>query len=131
MRSVVHHTTPGVAKHYDFGKVQTLMDVGGGHGTLLNVILQAHPHLKGMLFDLPHVVAGAHEPLAAAGLTERCAVLSGDVFVGVPKGADARRCWKYESSLRAEPANSSRPVIRCSRRRFISDIELPDGSAPS
>lgn len=89
MTDVTMQTAPGIADHYDWRSVGTVMDVGGGHGTLLKVVLEAHPHLKGMLFDLPHVVAGAHAPLAEAGLTERCEILSGDVFAGLPKGADA------------------------------------------
>ena len=88
MTNITMQTAPGIADHYDWDSVKCVMDVGGGHGTLLQVILKAHPHLNGMLFDLPHVVAGAHEPLAEAGLTERCAVHGGDVFTELPKGAD-------------------------------------------
>jgi O-methyltransferase domain/Dimerisation domain len=47
---------PTVATAYDFSATQTLVDIGGGHGQMLASILQAHPTLHGVLFDLPHVV---------------------------------------------------------------------------
>ncbi len=135
MTAVTLQTAPGVAKHYDFRKVGTLMDVGGGHGTLLNVILQAHPHLQGMLFDLPHVVAGAHAPLAAAGLTERCAVLSGDVFVEVPKGADAIMAKSFIHSFDDDTSvkllQNFRDALPAEGGRvLIVEMVIPDDNTP-
>jgi hypothetical protein len=51
--------------------------------------LQAHPTLRGILFDLPHVVAGAAPVLASAGVAERCTVIGGSFFEAVPTGGDA------------------------------------------
>ncbi len=80
--------TPGVAAGYDFSAARTVADVGGGTGTLLAAVLQAHGHLKGVLFDRPEVAAEAAGVLAAAGVTSRCEVVAGDFFAGVPEGAD-------------------------------------------
>ena len=44
---------------YDFAAAHTVVDVGGGQGTLLAAILEVHPHARGVLFDLPHVIAPA------------------------------------------------------------------------
>lgn len=77
-----------VAAH-DFSAYPRVVDVGGGYGALLSAVLRAHPRLRGVLFDLPDVVAGAREKLAAAGLGERCALVAGDVFEWVPRGGDA------------------------------------------
>lgn len=45
---------------YDgFKDVQTLVDVGGNKGGTVATIVAAHPHIRGINFDLPHVVAGA------------------------------------------------------------------------
>ena len=41
---------------YDFKGVETLMDVAGGHGLLLATVLRRHKKMRGVLFDLPHVV---------------------------------------------------------------------------
>src|SRR5262249_5651449 len=69
---------------YDFSTIGSLVDVGGGYGTLLVAILAAHPELRGVLSDLPPVIAGVGPRLASAALTERCEVLAGDFFVAVP-----------------------------------------------
>src|SRR5579883_3523825 len=44
------------ARGYDFSGVERLVDVGGGHGVLMRAVLEAHPHLRGIVFDLPRVV---------------------------------------------------------------------------
>ncbi len=78
-----------VVDAYDFADIGTLVDVGGGYGVLLAAILTAHPHLKGVLIDQPHVVAGAGPKLEEAGLAGRCETVAGDFFQSVPDGGDA------------------------------------------
>jgi SAM-dependent methyltransferase len=80
---------PGVAAGYDFSAVRTVADIGGGTGTLLAAILRAHPHLHGLLLDQPPAVADAAATFAAAGIADRCQIVPGDFFQGVPRGADA------------------------------------------
>jgi hypothetical protein len=70
---------------YDFSGASTVVDVGGGQGALLLAILRAHPHLRGILFDRSPVVAGA---LADRDVAERCEVVAGNFFEGVPAGGD-------------------------------------------
>jgi SAM-dependent methyltransferase len=74
---------------YDFSAVRRLVDVGGGYGSFLQVILQRYPHLQGVLFDLPPVVAQAQQILASSPVGERCTFVEGNFFQGVPQGADA------------------------------------------
>ena len=69
---------------YDFGESGTLADIGGGHGFLLTAILQKHPGLRGIVFDLPHVVEGAKPRIESLGLASRCEIASGDFFQIVP-----------------------------------------------
>jgi hypothetical protein len=76
--------TPSVLEAYDFGGLGTLADIGGGHGFLLGEILQKHAGLRGIVFDLPHVVAGAKPRLESLGLATRCEIASGDFFQAVP-----------------------------------------------
>jgi hypothetical protein len=79
---------PAVADAYTFDGIRSIVDVGGGHGFLLAVILARNPQMRGTLYDAPHVVEGARNgPLKP--LTERCAFASGDMFSSVPTGADA------------------------------------------
>ena len=46
---------------YDFTGVGTVVDIGGGSGTLLSAVLASHPQLRGVLFDLAQGLAGARE----------------------------------------------------------------------
>jgi SAM-dependent methyltransferase len=79
---------PGVAACGGFARMRTVVDVGGGRGTLLAAVLRRHERLRGILVETPAVVAGAAAALRAAGLADRCAVVAGDFFAGVPAGAD-------------------------------------------
>ena len=56
---------------------------------MLASILQDHPTLHGVLFDLPHVVKGASSLLETAGVASRCEIRGGDAFTSVPDGYDA------------------------------------------
>jgi hypothetical protein len=79
----------GVVDAYDFRSIRKIVDVGGGHGRLLSMILTAHPKMRGILFDLPHAFEGGQKTIAEAGLSNRCEVLSGNFFSSVPGGGDA------------------------------------------
>jgi O-methyltransferase domain len=70
----------------DAGDAATLVDVGGADGSLLAAVLRRHPDLHGVLFDLPHVVAGADKVLADAGVADRVEVVAGSFFDAVPAG---------------------------------------------
>lgn len=78
-----------VVEAYDFSSIGKLADIAGGHGSLLAAILRANAHMKGLLFDVPQVIAGAQSQLEAEGVAERCELASGDFFESVPAGADA------------------------------------------
>lgn len=42
-----------------FGDITSLVDVGGGLGITLNLITSKYPHIRGINFDLPHVIQNA------------------------------------------------------------------------
>ena len=63
---------------YDFSRVATVVDVGGGHGALVAALLEAHPQLAGVVFDVASVVADARRRLADAGLAARATCVAGD-----------------------------------------------------
>jgi len=88
MTSFSSMVVPSVLETYDFSGIGTLCDVAGGHGMLLTSILKKYPSMHGILFDLEHVVAGAHTLIREAGVTDRCQTASGDFFQAVPS-ADA------------------------------------------
>lgn len=73
---------------YDFAGSRTVLDVAGGEGHLLRLLLEHHPHLEGILFDQPGVAAKAEQQFAAAGLGSRARVVGGSFFEEIPAGAD-------------------------------------------
>ncbi|MEU5881423.1 methyltransferase [Spirillospora sp. NPDC047279] len=73
---------------WSWGGAGTVVDVGGGNGVLMSALLAARPELKGVVFDLPHVVDEASRTLDAAGLGDRARCAGGDFFAGVPDGGD-------------------------------------------
>jgi hypothetical protein len=79
---------PAILDAYDFASIDTLVDIGGGYGVLLAAILNAYPEMHGVLFDQVEVVEHALPVLEANGVTERCEVLSGDLFGELPRFAD-------------------------------------------
>ena len=74
---------------YDFSKFETVLDVGGGNGSTLCGILNAHPTLKGQLFDLPPVVDHARQVVSEAGLADRVEFIGGNFFDAITGSADA------------------------------------------
>jgi hypothetical protein len=84
------YTGRTVAKvlEYDWKKVSSIVDVGGGSGMLLARLLSAEPHLHGTLVDLPGTVAHAEETFIRAGVEDRVQVKAGSFFEPLPPGAD-------------------------------------------
>jgi hypothetical protein len=78
-----------VLEAYDFSGIGLLVDVAGGHGAVLGTVLERYPAMRGILFDLDHVVAGAGPRLEARGVAGRCQTRHGDFFQSVPQGGDA------------------------------------------
>ena len=74
---------------YDFNGIGLLADIGGGSGTQLATILGRYPQMRGILFDMPHVVERAESSIEGAGVADRCRPVGGDFFQAVPEGADA------------------------------------------
>lgn len=72
----------------NFAGVRTVADIGGGFGGLLAALLQAHPHLQGVLFDRPETVAGAEPHLESLGIADRTALVGGDILTAIPVRAD-------------------------------------------
>ena len=121
-----------VANAYDFTAVRRLVDVGGGNGTLLAVILQHHPHLEGVLFDRPAAIAHLAPALAAHG--ERCHVVGGDFFDSLPPGGDAYLLshvihdWDEDRCLKI--LDNVRRTIAPDGRLLLVEMVIPPGDAP-
>ena len=69
-----------LADKFDFSRYRTLCDVGGATGLLCIEVAKKHPHIGCISFDLPPVQPVARKHVAAAGLSDRVRVASGDFF---------------------------------------------------
>jgi cyclopropane fatty-acyl-phospholipid synthase-like methyltransferase len=102
----------GVVDAYDFRSIRKVVDVGGGHGRLLSMILTAYPKMGGVLFDLPHACEGGQKTISQAGLSNRCEVVSGDFFRSVPSGGDAYILSRVIHDWADEKAGAILKVVR-------------------
>ena len=104
---------PAVAAAYDFVPYSTIVDVGGGRGHLLKLILERTPSAKGVLFERPHVIADTQP-------RQRLELVGGDFFVdALPSGdlyvlMDVLHDWDDADAARIVTAvrRSARPRSR-------------------
>lgn len=87
MTSISESAVAPIVAAYDFASYSTIVDVGGGHGSLLSAILAATPTSRGVLYDRPEVVKDA-DLLRTHGAAERVDVVAGSFFDSVPAGGD-------------------------------------------
>jgi SAM-dependent methyltransferase len=120
---------------YDFTSAQIVVDVGGAYGELLATVLETHPQVRGVLFDLPHVIADAHSAIGARGLTDRCELVSGDFFEAVPPGADVHilkqilHDWSDDEAIRL--LRQCRDALAPGGRLLIVEMVVPADNRPS
>ena len=89
MTDRMRNWVPQVVRNYDWSRFGTLVDVGGGHGSLLAAILTANPAMRGHLVELEETAAGARAVLGLHGLADRTEVTGSSFFDPLPAGADA------------------------------------------
>jgi O-methyltransferase domain/Dimerisation domain len=125
--------TPAVAAAYDFSRFRTVADVGGATGNMLAAILSRYPGVRGVLFDLPHVVRDAPALLKSHGVADRVTIEAGSFFETVPSGADAYvlshviHDWSEEQCL--DILGHCRRAIGPQGRLLIVEMVLPPGDA--
>ena len=134
MTSISFAEAAATCDAYDFKGINTLMDVAGGHGLLLASVLSRHQKMRGILFDLPHVAAGANATFTRAGVTGRVRIESGDFFKELPSGADAiimkhiLHDWDDDSSTRI--LQSCHRALGPRGKVLVVDTVVPLGNAP-
>jgi hypothetical protein len=122
--AMAEHTrdaAPGIVAAGDFSRFRTVVDVGGGEGTLLAAILDAEPGVKGIAFDVPEALG------AASG---RLRTEAGDFFSSVPEGADAYVLKQVLHDWSDAPATAilrnCRAAMRPGARLLIAERMLPE-----
>lgn len=116
---------------YDWGQFGTIVDVGGGNGAFLAGILARFKSLRGIVFDLPHVVAGVAAVAADRGVADRCEAVGGSFFETVPAGADAyllkRILYGWDDDRAAELLRTVRAGMRADSRLLILEPVVRPG----
>lgn len=127
-------SAPPLVAAYDFSGIRTVADVGGGHGYFLAQILKANPELRGMLYDLDHVVQGAEETFTEAGVSDRVQKIAGSFFESIPSGADAYvmkhiiHDWDDEKCVTI--LKNIRTAMGPEGRVLICEVVVPEGNEP-
>jgi hypothetical protein len=136
MTNVSSTENPAIAAAYKFSGIRTLVDVGGGNGSLLAAILKANPKLKGVLFDLASVSARAMQDrhVTAKGIAERCTLESGNFFDAVPKGGDAymmkRTLHDWDDERCATILANCRDAMSENGKVLVVDAVIAPGNEP-
>lgn len=130
MTNVSEFATVPLTAAYDFGAFATIVDVGGGHGRLLAAILETAPQSRGVLFDLPEVVAGAPALLRKHGVDGRVRIEEGSFFDSAPEGGDAYvlknviHDWPEEDAVRI--LSNVRASARAGARLLLCEFVIPE-----
>ena len=113
---------------FDFAG-KRVVDVGGGNGQLLSVIVAAHPDARGVLLELEHVLPAARQNLAGF---DRVELVAGNMFDGVPPGGDVylfcRVLAGWEDNDAVKAFENVRRVSRDARLLVIDRMVLAEES---
>jgi hypothetical protein len=116
-----------IARAWDFSKYHTVADLGGGGGALIAAVLEAYPHVQGVLVDRPESIdrarsrcesaspAGQLQPAGRSKLAGRCRLVSADLAQEAPPSADVYMLKHvlhgYEDGAAAEILRRCRTVL--------------------
>jgi hypothetical protein len=129
MANVASMLAYAVLMAYDFAGISSIVDVGGGQGSLLEKILQFNPDLRGTVFDTASTIERATQ-LGRNAWGRRCSYVAGDFFTSVPQGANAYLLcgvihdWDDDRAIRIL-GNCRRAMTRNSRVLLV-DMVVPD-----
>lgn len=128
--AATERAAPALVASAGFARFGTVVDVGGGAGTLIKHILRASPATRGVVFDTP-----GSEPAAVAelsgdpGLAGRWEVRAGSFFDGVPPGGDAyvlkSVLHDWDDGTAARILRNCRAVMAPAARLIIFEPVLP------
>lgn len=120
---------PEVLLAGDWDAIETVVDVGGGTGALLAEVLRVHPHVRGVLVDLPSTVARSRAQFEAAGVADRTTTAPQSFFEPLPAGADL---YLLKSVLSDWPDREAALILqRCAEAaRPAGRVVLVNGVTP-
>jgi hypothetical protein len=123
-----------VARVGDFAQARSVLDLGGAEGALVEAVLDAHPHVSGIVFDLPTVIERARSVVQRKKVASRIELIPGDFFSSVPTAdvyllkqilhdwSDDQCAQILRNCVRAMPASG---------RLLLVEMVIPDDGSPS
>jgi hypothetical protein len=153
MYDLTRGSAAAIVSAVDWSGVRDVIDVGGGYGALLCAILEAQPHVRGAVFDLPHARDGAlacfasrglrdlhgvrdpGEPRELSDLSDRATYIEGSLFADALPAADAYimksviHDWNDEKSI--EILRACRAAMHpAARLLLVEPPAMPAGVNP-
>ena len=134
MENVSKFAATAVLGAYDFSGARTIMDVGGGNGSMTIAILERTPEVRGLVVDLPYIEGPARERIRAAGLESRMRFEPVNFFERVPQGADVQMLkfilhdWNDEESVQI--LKNCRAAIAPDGRLVAVEMVVPEQIQP-
>lgn len=134
MHNYAELENPPIAQTCQLENKTTIADIGGGQGGFLKEVLTHHKHIKGTLFDQPHVISDAIIPGNDQDLAQRTTIVGGSFFEPIQITADVyvlkrilhdwsnEDCCKILSSIKSAMTKDS--------RLFIIEAIVPGGNVP-
>ncbi len=134
MAEMMEHASAAIVAAYDFSRIATIVDVGGGHGSLIVAILKANPGLRGILFDRSYVVESAGNLLDGEGVAGCCQLVAGDFFRSVPGRGDAHILkWiihDWDDDRAVAILKNCRRALPPNGRLLVVERVIPPGNEP-
>lgn len=125
---------PSVVAAWDFSRLKSVADIGGGVGLLLAEILSAHPDMRGLLLEQATTAAKAEQVMGQRGLARRCEIVTGDFFAAIPPGHDAyvlaHVLHDWDDARCLSILRGCHKAMHRDARLLIIETVLPDGDAP-
>ena len=129
MEAKAHAQVAGIIAAYDFSGFAQVGDIGGGRGHLIRAVLDSVPTAKGVLFDLPHVIAEVGDMAA-----DRLTLQPGDFFHDALPACDAYLLMEIIHDWGDEEATA---ILRAVRRAapvhaklLLIETIIPDEPGP-
>ena len=120
---------------YDFFRFDTVVEVGGGQGSLLQAILAISPDTKGVLFDQPHVIATARSLWDDGEGLLRCHFWAGDFFSAVPSSGNLYIVKKvihdWDDERARQILSNCRKAMSAEGRLLLIEPVIPARNQPS
>ena len=134
MAGMAQQLAIAVSAAYDFSRTAVIVDVGGGRGELILHLLKNNARMKGVVFDLPHVIEGMDEAVEA-DLRDRCEFVGGSFFEAIPAGGNlylmSYIIHDWDDARAVDILKRCRETMTSESRLLLIEVVLPAAGIPS